>query len=142
MQSDQALRASALVGHSVLVPSSLAYLGAEGQVRGQVNVVEPAEDLKIEISNDAGIPVRTITIGSAYDYTNFTWDGLDNEGNTLPSGTYQYIASGSVNGENTRFATATVSKVDSVLVGNASQGLTVNLAGIGSVPFSEVQEII
>ena len=47
-----------------------------------------------------------------------------------------------MNGDNTAFATATVAKVDSVLVGSGSQGLTINLAGIGSVPFSEVQEII
>jgi len=35
-----------------------------------------------------------------------------------------------------------MAKVDSVLVGSGGQGLTINLAGIGSVPFSEVQEII
>ena len=81
-------------------------------------------------------------MGPAAGYTNFAWDGLDNDGQALPSGTYQYKASGTVNGDNTAFATATVAKVDSVLVGSGSQGLTINLAGIGSVPFSEVQEII
>lgn len=142
MQSDQALRGSALVGRSVLVPSSLAYLDTEGGVKGQVNVAEPVSDLKIDIFNEAGVPVRTLYMGPASGYTNFAWDGFDEDGNALPAGTYQYKASGSINGDNTNFATATVSKVDSVLVGSGSQGLTVNLAGIGSVPFSEVQEII
>ena len=61
---------------------------------------------------------------------------------TMPPGIYQFRATGTVDGENNAFATATVARVDSVLVGSGSQGLTVNLAGIGSVPFNEVQEII
>jgi flagellar basal-body rod modification protein FlgD len=55
---------------------------------------------------------------------------------------YQFKATGTVDDTNTAFATATVAKVSSVLVGSGSDGLTVNLAGIGSVSFSEVQEIL
>jgi len=142
MQSDQALRGSALVGRSVLVPSSLGNLTAEEGLKGQINVAEPVTDLKVQIYNETGVPVRTLDMGSASGYTNFSWDGFDADGQALPAGIYQYQASGTVAGDNTVFATATVAKVDSVLVGNGSQGLTINLAGIGSVPFSEVQEII
>ncbi len=60
----------------------------------------------------------------------------------MPPGIYQFRATGTVDGKNNAFATATVARVDSVLVGSGSQGLTVNLAGIGSVPFNEVREII
>jgi flagellar basal-body rod modification protein FlgD len=126
----------------VLVPSSLGNLTAGESITGQINVADPVPDLKVQIFNEAGVAVRTIEMGPAAGYTNFAWDGLDNDGQALPSGTYQYKASGTVNGDNTAFATATVAKVDSVLVGSGSQGLTINLAGIGSVPFSEVQEII
>ncbi len=142
MQSDQALRGSALVGRSVLVPSSLGNLTAEGSIKGQINVAEPVTDLKVQIYSERGVPVRTINMGAASGYTNFSWDGFDADGQALPTGVYQYQASGTVAGSNTVFATATVAKVDSVLVGNGSQGLTINLAGIGAVPFSEVQEII
>lgn len=142
MQSDQALRGSALVGRSVLVPSSLGNLEVDGSIKGQINVPGGVSDLKVQIYNEAGVPIRTIAIGPASGYTSFSWDGVDDDGQTLPAGVYQYTASGTVAGDNTIFATATVAKVDSVLVGNGSQGLTINLAGIGSVPFSEVQEII
>jgi flagellar basal-body rod modification protein FlgD len=60
----------------------------------------------------------------------------------MPAGPYQFRATGTVDGENTAFSTATLARVDSVLVGGGSDGLTMNLAGIGSVPFNEVQEII
>jgi len=142
MQSDQALQGSTLVGRSVLVPSSIGTMTAEDGLKGQINVAETVSDLKVQIYNEVGVPVRTIEMGSASGYTNFTWDGFDDNGVSLPSGTYQFKATGTVNGDNTAFATATVAKVESVLVGNGGQGLTMNLAGIGSVPFSEAQEII
>ena len=142
MQSDQALQGSSLVGRSVLIPSSIGMMSPETGMTGQINVAEPVSDLKLQVFNESGVPVKTIDMGSASGYTNFTWDGFDNNGNAMPEGIYQFKATGTVNGENTAFATATVAKVSSVLVGSGSQGLTVNLAGIGSVPFSEVQEII
>jgi flagellar basal-body rod modification protein FlgD len=142
MQSDQALQGSSLVGRSVLIPSSIGNLTAEDGLKGQVNVAEPVTDLKIQINNKNGVTVRTLEMGSASGYTNFTWDGFSEDGEVLPEGVYQVKASGTINQTNTAFATATVAKVDSVLVGSGGQGLTVNLAGIGSAPFSDVQEIL
>jgi flagellar basal-body rod modification protein FlgD len=142
MQSDQALQGSSLVGRSVLIPSSIGNLTAEDGLKGQVNVAEPVTDLKIQINNKNGVTVRTLEMGSASGYTNFTWDGFSEDGEALPEGVYQVKASGTINQTNTAFATATVAKVDSVLVGQGGQGLTVNLAGIGSAPFSDVQEIL
>jgi flagellar basal-body rod modification protein FlgD len=142
MQSDQALQGSSLVGRSVMVPSSIGVMTPDSPMRGQINVAEPVSNLEIKIYSATGELVRTIPMGPASGYTNFEWDGLNNNGEALPEGVYQFMATGSVNGQNTAFPTAVVAKVDSVLVGSGGQGLTINLAGIGSVPFSEVQEII
>ncbi|NQY25763.1 MAG: flagellar hook assembly protein FlgD [Piscirickettsiaceae bacterium] len=142
MQSDQALQGSALVGRSVLVPSSIGTMTAEGGLKGQINVAEPVSDLRVQIFAESGALIKTIEMGSASGYTNFAWDGLAENGEVMTPGIYQFKASGTINGDNTAFGTATVAKVDSVLVGSGQQGLTVNLAGIGSVPFSEVQEIL
>jgi len=142
MQSDQALQGSSLVGRSVLVPSSIGMMTADNGLSGQINVSESVTDLKVKIFNEAGVVVRTIDMGTASGYTNFTWDGFNDNGDAMPEGIYQFQATGTVAGDNTAFATATIAKVASVLVGSGSQGLTVNLAGIGSVPFGEVQEII
>jgi len=142
MQSDQALQGSALVGHSVLVPSSIGTMTADDGLKGQINVAEPVTDLKVQIYTETGALVRAIDMGTAAGYTNFSWDGFDDDGEALAPGTYQFKATGTVDGENSAFATATVAKVESVLVGGANQGLIMNLAGIGAVPFSEAQEII
>ena len=141
MQSNQALQGSTLVGHSVLVPSSIGTMTADDGLKGQINVAEPVTDLKVQIYAESGALVRTIEMGSASGYTSFTWDGFSETGEAMTPGVYQFKASGTINGDNTAFATATVAKIDSVLVGG-SQGLIMNLAGIGSVPFSESLEII
>jgi len=142
MQSDQALHGSSLVGRSVLIPSSIGVMTADTPMRGQINVADPVSNLELKVYSETGELVRTIPMGTAAGYTNFEWDGLNDEGDALPEGVYQFMATGMVNGQNTAFPTAVIAKVDSVLVGSGSQGLTINLAGIGSVPFSEVQEII
>ena len=142
MKSDQALQGSAVVGRSVLVPSSIGTMTAEGGLKGQINVAKPVSDLKVQIFAESGALVKTIDMGSAAGYTNFAWDGFSDNGEVMPPGTYQFRASGSIDGNSTAFGTATVAKVDSVLVGSGNQGLTLNLAGIGLVPFSEAQEII
>lgn len=142
MQSDQALQGSSLVGRSVLVPSSVGMMTAEDGLSGQINVAAPVTDLEVKIYNESGALIRTIEMGGASGYTNFTWDGFDENQNAMPEGVYQFVATGTVEGENNAFATAVVADVSSVLVGSGNQGLTVNLTGIGSVPFSEVQEII
>jgi flagellar basal-body rod modification protein FlgD len=141
MKSDQALQGSALVGKSVLIPSSLGLHSAESNLSGIINVDPSVTDLSLQIYTEEGELVRTIEMGSALGNVNFSWDGLDEEGNAMEFGSYQFLATGTVDGEGTAFATATVAKVDSVLVGS-EQGLVMNLAGIGAVPFSEAQEIL
>ncbi len=141
MKSDQALQGSALVGRSVLIPSSLGVHSADSNLSGIIAVDPSVTDLSLQVYTEEGELVRTIEMGSASGNVDFSWDGLDDEGNTMDYGSYQFLATGTVDGEGTAFATATVAKVDSVLVGN-DQGLVMNLSGIGAVPFSEAQEII
>ena len=86
MQSDQALQGSSLVGRSVLVPSSIGVMTADSPMRGQINVEEPVSNLEMKIFNESGELVRTIPMGAASGYTNFEWDGLNNDGEALSEG--------------------------------------------------------
>ncbi len=142
MQSNQALQGSSLVGRSVLVESSIGNMTAEDGLTGQVNVSDTVTNLKLQIYDEDGVLVKTMDMGPASGYTNFAWDGVNDDGEVEDPGVYQFLATGIVDGTTTAFGTATVAKVDSVLVGSGTNGLTMNLAGIGSVPFSDAQEII
>lgn len=122
MQSDQALQGSALVGRSVFVPSSIGNLTAADGLKGQINVAEPVTDLTVKIYSESGALVRTIDMGAASGFTDFTWDGFNDEGTAMPPGSYQFLASGTIDDANTAFGTATVAKVESVLVGMVVKG--------------------
>jgi flagellar basal-body rod modification protein FlgD len=140
MKSEQALKGSALVGHSVLVPSAAGNHTSSSPLSGVINVKPKVTDLSVQIYDSKGSLVDTQKIGPSSGNVKFTWDGKSSDGKTLAEGVYTLKATGTVDGKVTSFATATMGKVESVLVNNKN-GLIVNLAGIGAVPFAKVQEI-
>ncbi|MEX0603140.1 MAG: flagellar hook assembly protein FlgD [Marinobacter sp.] len=140
-RSTQALQASAMVGRSVLVPAENGLLGADGQIKGAVNVPASTSNLRVSIVNQAGEIVRQIEMGSSEPgQTSFVWDGKDGNGTTMPTGTYGVIAQGAYPSGTEQLATVVSANVDSVSLGQAG-GITLNLAGMGSIALSQVQQI-
>lgn len=142
MVSDQALQAANLVGRDVLVPVNTGSLEAGGSIRGVVGVTEPAEQVTVRITDESGVLVKEIQLGTqSKGEVGFTWDGLDANGEAAEPGQYQVEAQATVDGETISPYTLLEARVDSVSIGAAGQGLSVNLAGLGPVSFSSVAEI-
>lgn len=142
LQSNQALQASTLVGRSVLVPTAYAPLQPGQGIHGVVEVPQSTMNLTVSIQDLNGELVRRIHLGGRESGdAEFSWDGLDQDGNPMPAGQYQIVAE--VQGENDSYRAATFvnAAVESVLLGNAGQGIVLNLKDMGSVSFSEVREI-
>ncbi|MFA5985039.1 MAG: flagellar hook assembly protein FlgD [Methylococcaceae bacterium] len=144
ISSDQALQASGIVGRYVSVPSDQAVLPAGGEVRGQFDLTAAASNATVKITNQqTGESIRTINLGSqSIGTVPFVWDGLDNDGTPVNPGVYKVEAEASIGGKNTAQETQIFSKVDSVTLGTANQGLQVNLQGLGAVDFNKVKEIL
>ncbi len=142
LTSNQALQASALVGRSVLVSGSEGYLMDESVIAGQLNLAQDTTNIRFEIKDDAGQVVRSIEIGSqpAGDI-DFIWDGLNNDGDRMPAGSYTVAAYGQVGGATEQLATSIVARVQSVNLGNSDGRILVNLTGLGQVEFNEIKEI-
>lgn len=140
-RSTQALQASAMVGKTVLVPSDLAVLGASGEVTGTVQVPATTGGVQVSVLNSAGELVRQMDLGgkSAGSAT-FSWDGKDGNGNTLPEGSYYVVASGAYPGGAQQLGTLMSANVDSVSLGKGG-AISLNLAGMGSIDLSHVQQI-
>jgi flagellar basal-body rod modification protein FlgD len=140
IRSTQALQASALVGHSVMIPSTSANLEQGKNVKGSVVLTDNSHNVNVSIKNSVGETVKRIRIG---DYSAgtvpFEWDGTDNNGNKLPNGKYEVVAEGSVGGKNGRFATMVGLNVDSVSLGGGT--VLLNIKGHGSVNITDVREI-
>ncbi|HTN33681.1 MAG TPA: flagellar hook assembly protein FlgD, partial [Marinobacter sp.] len=98
-RSTQALQASAMVGKTVMAPSMVGVLGAEGEVRGSIEVPASTGGVWVSIESESGERLRQIDLGSSQaGIKSFTWDGKDGNGNSLPPGPYKIIAEGSYPG--------------------------------------------
>ena len=143
LTSNQAMQASSLLGHQVLVSSSTATLAAGATVTGAVNVPQTTSQVTLSITDSNGALVNQINLGAqSAGLANFSWNGTTGNGSPAPAGTYTLTAqyAGAVSG-GTAATTLVNGTVDSVSMGAGSAGMTLNVAGVGSVPFSSLQQI-
>ncbi|WP_144821632.1 flagellar hook assembly protein FlgD [Marinobacter piscensis] len=140
-RSTQALQASAMVGKTVLAPSEVGMLGAEGEVMGNIQVPASTGGVRLSIQSPDGELVRQIDLGSSSaGVKSFSWDGKDGNGNKLPDGPYKIVAEGSYPQGSVQLPTMVSANVDSVSLGQGGS-VTLNLAGMGSIALSDVKQI-
>jgi flagellar basal-body rod modification protein FlgD len=143
LTSNQALQASSLLGHQALVNTSTATIAAGATVSGAVNVPQTTSQVTLSITNSAGALVNQINLGAqSAGLANFSWNGTTGNGSQAPAGTYtltaQYAGATSASTAATTLVNGTV---ESVSMGAGSTGMTLNVSGVGSVPFSSLQQI-
>ncbi len=140
-RSTQALQASAMVGRTVLAPSNYGVLTAGGDISGNVEVPATTPGLRVSVENAAGERVRQIDLGAQQPgVTGFSWDGKDGNGNSLPPGRYRIVAEAAYPDGQQQLGTMVSANVDSVSLGQGGS-VTLNLAGMGSIALSDVQQI-
>lgn len=140
--NDQALQAANLVGRQVIVPLQNGVLTEGGAIEGEVKLPASSPDVVINISNQSGELMRTISLGTqAAGPVPFAWDGKLNNGSFAPPGNYVVDAKARIDGQNFELDTQLLANVESVTLGGPGRGLQLNLAGLGSVDFSNVSRI-
>ncbi|HVN41566.1 MAG TPA: flagellar hook assembly protein FlgD [Steroidobacteraceae bacterium] len=141
LMPSQALQATSLIGHSVLVPSSQLALGATGGADVGLTVPAAASQVTAGIYDSTGRLVDTVSLGpQAAGTTRFTWDGTDGKGTRQPAGTYTIQAVAAIGGQSTALQTLAGATVSSVALGGSS-GTTLYLNGLGPIPLANVQAI-
>jgi flagellar basal-body rod modification protein FlgD len=142
LTSSQALQASSLLGHQALVNSSTANLTAGATVTGAISIPQTTSQVVLNISDASGALVSQINLGAQpAGLASFSWNGITGSGSQAPPGTYTLTAQYAGAASGTAATTLVNGTVESVSMGAGSTGLTLNVAGIGSVPFSSVQQI-
>jgi flagellar basal-body rod modification protein FlgD len=140
--SNQALQAANLVGREVLAPTGLAALNKGGSISGSAELPAASSDVAVSIYDQGGQLVRRLELGSqAAGPVSFQWDGLRDDGQFAPPGTYFVSAEANVDGGTEAVETLLASEVRSVTLSN-SGGLLLDLNGIGSLDFTEVRQIL
>ena len=137
-QTSQVLNAANLVGKQVLVPSStLDFSGSA--TNGAVNVTT-AGDTVVNITDSNGNLINSIDLGTQQvGLAQFSWNGTDSNGNPVSNGVYTLSAnSGGSSAALTTYASGSVTGVG---FGGPSTGTIVDVAGVGTVPLSQVAQI-
>ncbi|VXB90797.1 Basal-body rod modification protein FlgD [Pseudomonas sp. 8AS] len=141
-QSSQALQASSLVGHKVIVPTEKAVVDTSETFKGNLVLPESSSNVYVNIYDSTGAAVNRVNLGQqAAGNISFMWDGKDASGKVLPPGAYKFEAQASYADGTKGLYTLLPANVDSVTLGQNGGELTLNLAGLGSVPLSQVQVI-
>lgn len=139
-QSSQALQASSLVGRKVIVPSEKAVVDTSESFKASLLLPVSSSNVYVNIYDSAGAVVNRINLDQQEaGNVSFIWDGKDADGNLMPPGTYKFEAQATYDGETKGLYTLLPANVDSVTLGGNE--LMLNLAGLGSVPLSQVQVI-
>lgn len=143
LQSNQALQASSLVGRWVEVPSDKAQLWEDVGMAGSVDVPASATQVTVNIKNASGQIVKQLELGAKQSGTaNFSWDGLDDNGEPFPAGEYAVEASAIIGNQSEAIATNAIVPVDSVLMGKTGEQMTINTSLLGKVKLSDVKQIM
>ena len=138
--SDQALQAASLVGRSVLVESGSTFFSGQSLVEGSVDLPISSSGIQLNISDSSGQLVRQITLGpNPAGQVPFYWGGETDLGFSAPPGIYNLSAQYFDGTDMLNAPTLVNAEVDSVTVG--TNGLSIQLRGLGAVPFSAVKEI-
>ena len=141
LTSGQALQAGSLVGREILAPVDSGYLLPGGSLRGQVNLEQSSPQVTLRVTDSVGQLVREMPLGSAPPGgLDFTWDGMDDLGNFAPPGRYTVRVEALQNDRGVDLQTKLFAKVESVNL-NGSNGLTLNLEGLGPMAFNNIQQI-
>ncbi len=139
-QSSQALQATGLIGHGVLVPGSTTSL-ADGRAVLGMDLPGAADSVTVTIRDGSGNAVRKMELGpQAAGTLPLGWDGKTDKGAAAASGQYSFEVSATSAGSALKATTLSYDQVGSVSTG--AGGTKLNLTGGGSAALADVREII
>ena len=137
LTGDQFVRAASLVGQEVLVPSAAGKL-TDGALNGAVNVGSSGTYVNVQVKDQAGNVVRTISLGQPdAGLVKFSWDGKSDDGTQLADGVYQLSATSG----GTAIDTFVRGKVEGVGA-SGTDGTYLQVAGYGGALLSQIAQIL
>lgn len=137
---ERMMASASLIGKKVAVPGATATLSGGQAIQASIQLDQGADGMVVDVLDSKGNVVRTASYGpQTAGNLALSWDGLDNAGNALPDGQYQFRAQAVVQGKNTSPTVAVYATVQSVL--QTGTDLQLQVAGGQSVALSSVQRI-
>lgn len=139
--SDQSLQAAALIGRQARVANDSGVLRADQALSGAALLTQAAGSVQVNFYDQTGQLVRGLDLGAqAPGEIPFSWDGTKDNGEWAGPGSYwvEVVAQTAEGG--TSVSTLIDTQIEGISLGG-SGGLTVDLAGMGSVPFTDLHSL-
>jgi flagellar basal-body rod modification protein FlgD len=142
MKSDKLMTGATLIGKSVASPNGTAQLLDGANVRGTLSLEKGASAVTLDVFDANGSRVFTQSLGrQAPGDIDVIWQGYNSQGQRMPAGRYNVVATVDVFGQVNKVPISTPATVKSVSYSAASNELLLELADGSSVPLSQVQRI-
>jgi flagellar basal-body rod modification protein FlgD len=140
MNDSSAMSAVSYVGKEISAAGSEVALTSGGETSLSYVLPQQAEQVVVKITDSSGSTVRTLTQGqTAAGASSLVWDGKNDAGTALPSGTYTFAVKGVDSSGNTFTCdTRTGGKVDGVSFAGSAPVLMV---GGLKIPFSSLLSV-
>ncbi|MEI7513890.1 MAG: FlgD immunoglobulin-like domain containing protein [Betaproteobacteria bacterium] len=141
MSSSQMTNSAGLIGTQVAVPDGPAILTSGTPVPATIALPNGADGVTLQVYDSKGVLVSTQTAGAqtAGDMQ-FSWNGQDDTGNALPSGTYRFAASAVSQSKNITPSVSTLVNVTGVSQ-KPDKSIWLSVAGGKTVALSSVTQI-
>lgn len=142
LQSSQALQASNIIGRQVLVNHDQGYLPSQGSLQGAVELDSSSSNVAVNIYDANGEAIGRVDLGAQpQGLAQFAWDGTSFSGQRAPSGRYRIEVEATYGSSTEAITPQVLDMVHSLTLGNAGQEMTVELENLGTVSFSQVNQI-
>ncbi len=142
MKADKLMSGASLIGKKVASPEGTAELADGANVRGTLSLEKGASAVTLDVFDLKGSRVFTQSLGrQAPGDIDVVWQGYNSQGERMPKGRYNVVATVDVFGSVSKIPISTPSTVSSVSFNAASNELLLELADGSSVPLSKVQRI-
>jgi flagellar basal-body rod modification protein FlgD len=149
-QSSEAMQATGLIGHGVLVEGNTVSLSSSKGILG-VELGSDADDVKLVISDAKGNEVETMDLGAQKaGVVPLAWDGvpdatkLDSDGKpiTLADGNYSFKVVATRGADTLTDAKGLAFDSVASVTTNGANGVKVNLPGKGAVALADIKQVL
>lgn len=140
MMAAQSFQAASMIDRIALVPGDQIEL-LDGKSNAAVELALPVDKLTVTVMDADGNVVRTLEVGAQEaGIVDFKWDGMDNNGVTVPNGSYTFSATAQQGGNNSTPTTLSYGMVGSVAL--TAGGAILEMGTLGEVGLDAVRRIL
>lgn len=139
-QSSQTLQAAEMIGHGVLLPGDRVKL-SEGKAIMGFELADPVDSVQLNVLDASGNVIHSQNLGAQKaGIVPVAWDGRMDNGKTATDGQYTFQVKAVRDGKKADATALSFGAVSSVTTN--SQGVKLNIPGIGDAKLSDVRQIL